>query len=81
MEGKAEKKMGWEVAREVEAKGWMGTNEWQIIWFVVFICAFFEFMDSAGGMGYGTALTPLLLVAGFDPVQVAPLIMITEAFT
>jgi uncharacterized protein len=65
----------------VKARGWMGTDEWRIVWLVFFACAFFEYMDSAGGMGYGTALTPLLLVAGFDPVQVVPLIMITEAFT
>ena len=38
-------------------------------------------MDSAGGMGYGTALTPLMLMAGFDPKQVVPCIMITEMFT
>ena len=130
-----EKRMGWEVAREVEAKKktmgeraklewktvrhmvyyalsfivlfiaaiWlagnpfgftqripseymlkhnlMGTDTWFIVWYVVIICAVFEFMDSAGGMGYGTALTPLLLLAGFDPKQVVPLIMITEAFT
>jgi hypothetical protein len=48
---------------------------------VVLICAAFEFMDSAGGMGYGTALTPLLLMGGFDPKQVVPLVMITEMFT
>jgi len=65
----------------VKAKGWMGTNEWQLIWWVVIVAALFEFMDSAGGMGYGTALTPLLLMGGFDPKQVVPLIMITEAFT
>jgi uncharacterized protein len=65
----------------VTKKGWMGTDTWVIVWYVVFLCAAFEFMDSAGGMGYGTALTPLLLMSGFDPKQVVPLIMITEAFT
>jgi uncharacterized membrane protein YfcA len=65
----------------VKAKGWMGTNNWTVIWWVVLMCAFFEYMDSAGGMGYGTALTPLMLMAGFDPKQVVPCIMITEAFT
>jgi len=65
----------------VKAKGWVGTNEWTIVWWVVIIAAFFEYMDSAGGMGYGTALTPLLLMAGFDPKQVVPCIMITEMFT
>ncbi|MFZ7124982.1 MAG: sulfite exporter TauE/SafE family protein [Desulfobacterales bacterium] len=62
-------------------RGWIGTNSWGIVWWVVLICAFFEYMDSAGGMGYGTALTPLMLMAGFDPKQVVPLIMITEMVT
>jgi uncharacterized membrane protein YfcA len=65
----------------VKAKGWIGTNNWMIVWWVVLLCAFFEYMDSAGGMGYGTALTPLMLMAGFDPRQVVPLVMITEMFT
>lgn len=65
----------------VKAKGWMGTDNWTVVWWVVLICAFFEYMDSAGGMGYGTALTPLMLMAGFDPRQVVPCVMITEAFT
>ena len=65
----------------VKAKGWVGTNNWMLIWWVILIAAIFEYMDSAGGMGYGTALTPLLLMAGFDPKQVVPCIMITEMFT
>ena len=65
----------------VKAKDWIGTNNWTLVWWVIAICAFFEFMDSAGGMGYGTALTPLMLMAGFDPKQVVPCIMITEMFT
>jgi hypothetical protein len=48
----------------VKARGWVGTdNEWGIIWMGGSpACAIFEYMDSAGGMGYGTALTPLLLM-------------------
>jgi uncharacterized membrane protein YfcA len=65
----------------VKAQDWVGTNNWTIVWWVVLICAFFEYMDSAGGMGYGTALTPLMLMLGFDPKQVVPCIMITEMFT
>jgi uncharacterized membrane protein YfcA len=65
----------------VKLKGWVGTNNWTIVWWVVIVCAVFEYMDSAGGMGYGTALTPLLLMGGFDPKQVVPLVMITEMFT
>ena len=65
----------------IKAKGWMGTNNWMVVWWVVGLCAFFEFMDSAGGMGYGTGLAPIMLLAGFDPRQVVPCIMITEMFT
>jgi uncharacterized membrane protein YfcA len=135
MEQKSEKKMGWEIAREVEKEkptigarakigkeklwvaakylilfgilfiiaawlagnpfefsqripsqfvremGWAGTDSWAIVWWVVIICACFEFLDSSAGMGYGTALSPLLLSMGFDPKQVIPLIMITEMLT
>ena len=63
----------------VKAKGWVGTNQWGIIWHVVGLALFFEFMDSSAGMGYGTALTPLLLVIGFDPKQIVPAVMIQQA--
>jgi len=135
MEQKGDKKMGWEIAREVEAtkttmgerakitgeqakklikylvlfgilfaigcwlagnpfdftkrissefvtaRGWEGTDNWTIIWWVVALCAFLEWMDSAGGMGYGTILTPVMFLLGFDPRQVVPQIMITEMVT
>ncbi len=54
-------------------------NEWSIIWSVVLMAAFFEFMDASAGMGFGTALTPLLLVIGFDPKQIVPVVMIQQA--
>jgi len=53
-------------------------SEWSIIWSVVFIAAFFEFMDASAGMGFGTALTPLLLMIGFDPKQIVPVVMIQQ---
>ncbi|WP_206199300.1 sulfite exporter TauE/SafE family protein [Parasulfuritortus cantonensis] len=40
-----------------------------------------EFMDSSLGMGYGTTLTPLLLVAGFEPLQIVPAILLSELMT
>ena len=52
--------------------------DWTIIWSVVLIAAFFEFMDASAGMGFGTALTPLLLVLGFDPKQIVPVVMIQQ---
>jgi uncharacterized membrane protein YfcA len=62
----------------VKAKGWVGTDNWGIIWYVVAIAMFFEFMDASAGMGFGTALTPLLLVIGFDPKQIVPAVMIQQ---
>ena len=58
--------------------GLMG-DQWTIVWSVVLLAAFFEFMDASAGMGFGTALTPLLLVLGFDPKQIVPVVMIQQA--
>ena len=43
-----------------------------------FIC---EYMDSTLGMGYGTTLTPLLLIMGYEPLQVVPVVLISELFS
>jgi len=128
---KAERKMGWEVARDLEEKKktilerfmpewrhiraalggvavffvvfligiWLAQNpfgptvriqspwvvshglvgdQWMIVWQVVLIAMFFEFMDASAGMGFGTALTPLLLVMGFSPKQIVPVVMIQQ---
>ncbi len=64
-------------SKYVVEHGLMG-NEWSIVWSVVLIAAFFEFMDASAGMGFGTALTPLLLVVGFDPKQIVPVVMIQQ---
>ncbi|BFN36326.1 sulfite exporter TauE/SafE family protein [Fidelibacter multiformis] len=41
--------------------------------------AFFaELVDSSLGMGYGTTLTPVLLLLGFEPLQVVPAILLSE---
>ncbi len=60
--------------------GWAGTREWGIIWGVVVLALVFEFMDAAAGMGFGTALTPVLLVMGFDPLQIVPAVLIQQSF-
>jgi uncharacterized membrane protein YfcA len=48
-----------------------------IIGFILlaFLC---EYVDSTLGMGYGTTLTPLLLIMGYNPLQVVPVILISE---
>lgn len=45
---------------------------------VSFTC---ELIDSSLGMGYGTILTPTLLLLGFDPEDVIPTILLSELFT
>jgi len=38
-------------------------------------------MDSAAGMGFGTGLAPLLLLMGYNSLQVVPALLISEAIT
>lgn len=38
-----------------------------------------EYVDSSLGMGYGTILSPLLIIAGIDPLLVIPSILISQA--
>lgn len=40
-----------------------------------------EYVDSTLGMGYGTTLTPILLLMGFGPLQVVPAILLSELVT
>ncbi len=46
------------------------------------IFAFFgEYLDSALGMGYGTALAPALLLLGYHPLKIIPAILISQFIT
>ena len=45
---------------------------------LAFVC---EFVDSSLGMGYGTSLAPILLLMGFEPLQVVPAILFSEFVT
>lgn len=48
----------------------------------IFLTALFcEYIDSSLGMGYGTTLTPLLLLAGFEPLQIVPCVLLSELVT
>ncbi len=41
--------------------------------------AFFcEYVDSSIGMGYGTTLTPILLIMGFTPLEIVPAVLFSE---
>lgn len=37
-----------------------------------------EFVDASIGMGYGTTLTPLLLLSGFEPIHIVPAILFSQ---
>lgn len=53
-----------------------------LILFGIFLLAFIcEYIDSTLGMGYGTTLTPLLLITGFAPLAVVPAILLSELIT
>ena len=49
-----------------------------LIIILAFIC---EYVDSSLGMGYGTTLTPLLLIMGYSPLQIVPAILLSELIT
>lgn len=49
-----------------------------IYWTVVGLTVIFEFLDASAGMGFGTAITPMLLVLGFAPMQIIPVVMIQQ---
>jgi len=53
---------------------------WQIavIPVLAFLC---EYVDSTLGMGYGTTLTPLFMLMGFSPMQIVPVILLSELVT
>lgn len=49
--------------------------------FIVVFAFFCEYIDSTLGMGYGTILTPVLLLFGFKPMQIVPAILLSELIT
>ncbi|MGD9497163.1 MAG: sulfite exporter TauE/SafE family protein [Armatimonadota bacterium] len=49
-----------------------------VLVFVVLISFACEYVDSSIGMGYGTTLTPMLLLLGFAPAVVVPAVLMQE---
>jgi hypothetical protein len=52
-----------------------------LVWPIVLLALVCEYVDSTLGMGYGTTLTPILLLAGFDPIQIVPSVLLSEFVT
>lgn len=48
---------------------------------VVLLAFVGEYIDSTLGMGYGTTLTPVLMIMGFAPLQIVPALLLSELFT
>ena len=74
------------VANAIMPLGMGGGSEWSTLLpraaILVFLMALAcEYLDSSLGMGYGTTLTPLLLLAGFAPLDIVPAILLSEAVT
>lgn len=53
----------------------------ELIPLIIILAFLFETMDSCAGMGFGTGLTPLLFILGYEPLQVVPILLISEAIT
>jgi len=53
----------------------------QIHWSLVLLALFCEYIDSTLGMGYGTTLTPILLLSGYETTQIVPSVLFSEFLT
>ncbi|RLF97558.1 hypothetical protein DRN58_08585 [Thermococci archaeon] len=53
----------------------------EIIFYISIIAFFCEYIDSTLGMGYGTTLTPLLLLIGYSPLEIVPAVLLSEFVT
>ena len=46
---------------------------------IMIVCSFlFEYIDATLGMGYGTTLTPVFLLMGFDPLEIVPAVLLSQ---
>jgi len=50
-------------------------------WYLAPLALAAEYVDSTLGMGYGTSLTPILLLLGYSPLQVVPTVLLSELIT
>jgi uncharacterized membrane protein YfcA len=54
---------------------------WEFFLLIALLAFVAEYIDSSLGMGYGTTLTPLLLLLGFTPLQIVPVVLLSEFVT
>jgi len=55
-----------------------GSVHWIALSCLAFVA---EYVDSSLGMGYGTTLTPLLMLLGFSPLEIVPCILFSECLS
>lgn len=60
---------------------WYGQLEPRETIFLLGVCFACELIDSGLGMGYGTILTPTLLLVGYLPADIVPTILFSELFS
>lgn len=53
----------------------------EICWPLILLALGCEYVDASLGMGYGTTLTPLLLLMGYDTTQIVPSVLLSEFLT
>jgi len=46
---------------------------------IILMAAVMEFIDAGLGMGYGTVLSPLLIIMGYDPIVIVPAVLLSQA--
>jgi len=51
----------------------------EVILLLIFASCIMEIVDSSIGMMYGTLLSPILIIFGFDPIYVIPAILVSQA--
>jgi len=61
-----------------ELDGELGSASVLAVFLAALVC---EYVDSSLGMGYGTTLTPLLLLCGFEPLVIVPAVLFSEFCT
>ena len=54
---------------------------WAVFMIVAVIAFLAEYTDSSIGMGFGTVLTPVLLILGYSPLQVVPCLLLSETLS
>ena len=52
-----------------------------LAWHLIPLALAAEYVDSTLGMGYGTSLTPILLLLGYSPLEVVPAVLLSELAT